>query len=34
MLPLTFASPADYEKIDPTDKIALKGLKVSACLYV
>jgi aconitate hydratase len=27
MLPLTFANPADYDKIDPTDKISLKGLK-------
>lgn len=27
MLPLTFANPSDYEKIDPTDKISIKGLK-------
>ena len=27
MLPLTFADPKDYDKIQPTDKISLKGLK-------
>uniref|UniRef100_A0A8D9EHR4 Aconitate hydratase, mitochondrial n=1 Tax=Cacopsylla melanoneura TaxID=428564 RepID=A0A8D9EHR4_9HEMI len=27
MLPLTFANPADYDKIQPTDKISLTGLK-------
>ncbi|KAI8820739.1 aconitase family-domain-containing protein [Fimicolochytrium jonesii] len=27
MLPLTFANPADYEKIDPRDKVDLLGLK-------
>ncbi|GIL55400.1 hypothetical protein Vafri_10960 [Volvox africanus] len=27
MLPLTFANPADYEKIDPTDCISIEGLK-------
>lgn len=27
MLPLTFANPADYDKIQPTDKISLLGLK-------
>lgn len=27
MLPLTFANPADYDKIQPTDKITLLGLK-------
>lgn len=26
MLPLTFANPADYDKIQPTDKISLLGL--------
>jgi len=26
MLPLTFANPSDYDKIQPTDKISLKGL--------
>lgn len=26
MLPLTFANPADYDKIQPNDKISLKGL--------
>jgi aconitate hydratase len=26
MLPLTFASPADYEKVSPSDKVAIKGL--------
>jgi aconitate hydratase len=28
MLPLTFEDPADYDKIDPFDKITLKGLTV------
>ena len=28
MLPLTFADPADYDKIDPADKIDLLGLPV------
>jgi len=27
LLPLTFANPSDYDKIQPTDKISLKGLK-------
>lgn len=27
MLPLTFADPADYGKIDPTDKLSILGLK-------
>ncbi|KAJ8956713.1 hypothetical protein NQ318_014068 [Aromia moschata] len=27
LLPLTFADPSDYDKIQPTDKISLKGLK-------
>ncbi|XP_066153521.1 probable aconitate hydratase, mitochondrial [Euwallacea fornicatus] len=27
MLPLTFANPSDYDKIQPTDKITLKNLK-------
>jgi len=27
LLPLTFADPADYDKIQPTDKISLLGLK-------
>lgn len=27
MLPLTFANPADYDKIDANDKISLLGLK-------
>ncbi|XP_047107425.1 aconitate hydratase, mitochondrial-like [Schistocerca piceifrons] len=27
LLPLTFADPADYDKIKPTDKISLVGLK-------
>lgn len=26
LLPLTFANPADYDKIQPTDKISLLGL--------
>lgn len=30
MLPLTFANPADYDKIQPTDKISLLGLKEMA----
>ncbi len=29
MLPLTFADPADYDMIDPADKIDLLGLPVS-----
>jgi len=29
MLPLTFADPADYDKIDPADKVDLLGLPVS-----
>lgn len=28
MLPLTFVEPADYDKIDPFDRITLKGLTV------
>lgn len=27
MLPLTFADPADYDKVGPFDKISIKGLK-------
>ena len=27
MLPLTFANPADYDKIQPTDAISILGLK-------
>ncbi|CAL7933090.1 unnamed protein product [Xylocopa violacea] len=27
LLPLTFANPSDYDKIEPTDKISLLGLK-------
>lgn len=27
MLPLTFADPADYDKVQPSDKISLVGLK-------
>ena len=27
LLPLTFANPVDYDKIQPTDKISLLGLK-------
>lgn len=27
MLPMTFANPADYDKIQPTDKITLLDLK-------
>lgn len=27
LLPLTFANPSDYDKIQPTDKISLLGLK-------
>ncbi|KIY98641.1 aconitate hydratase 1 [Monoraphidium neglectum] len=30
MLPLTFADPADYDKIAPTDRIAIKGLTTFA----
>lgn len=31
MLPLTFEDPADYDKIDPFDKVSLKGLTVRRC---
>lgn len=27
MLPLTFANPADYDKITPFDKVSILGLK-------
>lgn len=27
LLPLTFVDPADYDKIQPEDKIAILGLK-------
>jgi aconitate hydratase len=27
MLPLTFADPKDYEKIEPSDKVSIVGLK-------
>lgn len=27
LLPLTFANPSDYDKISPTDKISILGLK-------
>ncbi|KAJ3185797.1 Aconitate hydratase mitochondrial [Gaertneriomyces sp. JEL0708] len=30
MLPLTFADPKDYDKIDPTDKVSLVGLSTLA----
>lgn len=30
MLPLTFANPADYDKIDPTDKVSITGLTTFA----
>uniref|UniRef100_A0A7E4W1X0 Aconitate hydratase, mitochondrial n=1 Tax=Panagrellus redivivus TaxID=6233 RepID=A0A7E4W1X0_PANRE len=30
MLPLTFANPADYDKVQPTDKISIRGLKTFA----
>jgi aconitate hydratase len=26
MLPLTFANPADYDKIEPTDNVSIQGL--------
>ena len=26
MLPLTFANPADYDKIDPSDSVSIVGL--------
>lgn len=26
MLPLTFANPADYDKVGPRDKLSIKGL--------
>ena len=34
MLPLTFADPADYDKIDPADKIDLLGLPVIPLLSI
>ena len=27
MLPLTFANPADYDIVEPTDKLSIKGLE-------
>lgn len=30
LLPLTFADPADYDKICPDDKISIVGLKTFA----
>ncbi len=30
MLPLTFANPADYNKLDPTDKLSILGLTTFA----
>jgi aconitate hydratase len=30
MLPLTFANPKDYEKIDPEDKVSILGLTTLA----
>jgi aconitate hydratase len=30
MLPLTFANPKDYEKIDPSDKVDIVGLTTFA----
>ncbi|XP_039290178.1 aconitate hydratase, mitochondrial-like [Nilaparvata lugens] len=30
LLPLTFANPSDYDKIKPTDKISIVGLKAFA----
>ena len=30
MLPLTFADPKDYEKIDPADRVSIVGLKTFA----
>lgn len=27
MLPLTFVDPKDYDKIDPSDKVSIIGLK-------
>lgn len=27
LLPLTFANPADYDKVQPTDKVSILGLK-------
>lgn len=40
LLPLTFADPADYNKIHPVDKLSIVGLadfapgKVTGCLVV
>ena len=30
MLPLTFADPADYDKVKPDDKVSLTGVKALA----
>ena len=30
MLPLTFADPSDYDKVAPTDRLAIRGLKTFA----
>ena len=30
MLPLTFADPADYDKVKPDDKVTLTGVKALA----
>ena len=30
LLPLTFADPADYDKLGPFDEVAIKGLKTFA----
>ena len=30
MLPLTFANPADYDKVQPSDKISIHGLTTFA----
>jgi aconitate hydratase len=30
MLPLTFADPSDYDKIDPSDRVTIEGLEAFA----
>lgn len=30
MLPLTFANPSDYDKVQPSDRISIVGLKTFA----
>ena len=38
MLPLTFADPADYDKVQPSDRVSLLGLANlspgQVCMYI